>query len=153
MINRLYVMTASDTIATGAIEHLLAQGAECLILGDNEFYRPGVDKTHEVVLLFVSESGRYPSKCLRILPSIRYAEEHGFTLPRFVTSVGKAWPVMLVAIRPRHTILQGNFSEAMRQLHNRDREGRWVGAKLKQASRRHLLRQRREERRLEHLPM
>jgi len=149
MSKRLYIIRSSDGPAVTAQRYLQDEfNAEVLaVLPHQSWLEYEQVSGRELYYLFSTVTGNFPSKHIRIVSSCEDAATRKIQIPEFVQSSSVAYPGTLVAIRFNIPIAaRPRFAEAIRQLHLRDRSGRWLGQKKKKESRLPLHQARKAER-------
>ncbi len=148
MREKVFILTHEVSLQTGAHSALLQLGATVIMASKSEVLSPAFfEKDLCVVLADPEGSGcRFPSKHLRLLPSLERARGQGFFVPQLYDDFLKGRHAGVIVVRAGSN--KAGLRTALRDFNLRDsRTGSWLGAKRKRPSRRTRREERRRERR------
>lgn len=142
MPEKLYVITMHDLVHRQITSVLRVMDVNVNIRVADEFGKQAEDLSRfdEVIAIFVrdanpsSQDAHIPNEFLRRLESFEKARERRERLfiPSQLERFLSASPTTVVALRPERMPLKGEYPharliDAMRNLHFRDRQGKWTG--------------------------
>ncbi len=154
MKEKVYIMTMEAAGQTGARDELLSLGATIAIANATDRLPERFYDALRVVVLIAPDDAtvripkfRFPSKHLRILPSLEKARGEGLFVPKLYDSYLQGRCATVIALHAGSRQTHG-LRDALRSFHWRDpRTGAWLGQKRKKKSRLARLAERRRERR------